>query len=68
MPRGAIAHRMVARGIGCRIEGREGAIAIFELGKRAPYARTLDDLRAALEAGGVEFTTVGGQPAVLKQR
>jgi transcriptional regulator with XRE-family HTH domain len=31
----------------------KATIAIFELGERAPDARTLDDLRAALEAGGV---------------
>jgi DNA-binding transcriptional regulator YiaG len=29
----------------------KATIANFELGKRAPYARTLDDLRAALERG-----------------
>jgi hypothetical protein len=29
----------------------------------APYERTLDDLRAALEAAGVEFTD-GDQPGV----
>lgn len=38
-------------------------IADFEAGKREPYERTLDDLRAALEAAGVEFTN-GGQPGV----
>ncbi len=38
-------------------------IADFESGKREPYERTLDDLRAALEAAGVEFTN-GGQPGV----
>ena len=31
-------------------------ITDFEAGKREPYARTLDDLRAALEWAGVEFT------------
>jgi transcriptional regulator with XRE-family HTH domain len=38
-------------------------IADFEAGKRDPYTRTLDELRAALEAAGVEFTN-GGQPGV----
>jgi hypothetical protein len=31
-------------------------LAEFELGKRTPYARTLDDLQSALESAGVEFT------------
>jgi transcriptional regulator with XRE-family HTH domain len=38
-------------------------IADFESGKRAPYARTLDVLRFALEAAGVEFTN-GSEPGV----
>jgi transcriptional regulator with XRE-family HTH domain len=38
-------------------------IADFESGKRDPYARTLDELRSALEAAGVEFTN-GEQPGV----
>jgi transcriptional regulator with XRE-family HTH domain len=43
-------------------------IADFESGKREPYARTLNVLREALEAAGVEFTD-GEQPGVrLKQR
>jgi transcriptional regulator with XRE-family HTH domain len=42
----------------------KATIANFELGKRAPYACTLDGLRAALEAAGVEFINVGGQPGV----
>jgi hypothetical protein len=29
---------------------------MFELGKRPPYDRSLDDLRDALVAAGVEFT------------
>jgi transcriptional regulator with XRE-family HTH domain len=41
----------------------KATIANFELGKRAPYARTLDDLCAALEAAGVEFTN-GDRPGV----
>jgi transcriptional regulator with XRE-family HTH domain len=38
-------------------------IADFEAGKRQPYNQTLEDLRAALEANGVEFIN-GGQPGV----
>ena len=38
-------------------------IADFKSGKRDPYVRTLDELRAALEAAGVEFTN-GDQPGV----
>jgi transcriptional regulator with XRE-family HTH domain len=38
-------------------------IADFEVGKREPYARTLADLRRALEEAGVEFTN-GGEPGV----
>jgi transcriptional regulator with XRE-family HTH domain len=41
----------------------KATIANFELGKRSPYDRTLDDLRGALEAAGVEFTD-GNQPGV----
>jgi transcriptional regulator with XRE-family HTH domain len=40
----------------------------FERGARHPYPRTLDDIRAALEAAGVEFTN-GDSPGVrLKKR
>jgi transcriptional regulator with XRE-family HTH domain len=38
-------------------------LADFERGKRVPYDRTLEDVRSALEAAGVEFTN-GGQPGV----
>jgi transcriptional regulator with XRE-family HTH domain len=41
----------------------KATIANFELGKRTPYDRTLDDLVAALESAGVEFTN-GDQPGV----
>ena len=41
----------------------KATIANFERGKRTPYDRTLDDLLAALEAAGVEFTN-GSQPGV----
>ena len=41
----------------------KATIANFELGKRVPYDRTLDDISAALEAAGVEFTN-GEEPGV----
>jgi transcriptional regulator with XRE-family HTH domain len=42
-------------------------IADFESGKRDPYVRTLDQLRATLEAAGIEFTN-GARPGVrMKQ-
>ncbi len=43
-------------------------LADFERGARQPYPRTLADIRAALEAAGVEFTN-GDSPGVrLKKR
>jgi len=36
-------------------------LADFERGARRPYDRTIADIRAALERGGVEFTN-GDQP------
>jgi transcriptional regulator with XRE-family HTH domain len=43
----------------------KATIANFEAGKRQPYDRTLDDLREALEAAGVEFIPQdGGGPGV----
>lgn len=41
----------------------KATIANFEAGKRAPYDRTLDDIRSSLEAAGVEFSN-GDQPGV----
>jgi transcriptional regulator with XRE-family HTH domain len=41
----------------------KATIANFEAGNREPYERTLDDVQAALEAAGVEFTN-GGRPGV----
>jgi transcriptional regulator with XRE-family HTH domain len=38
----------------------KATIANFELCKRVPYDRTLDDLVAALEAAGIEFTNGKG--------
>lgn len=37
----------------------KSTIANFEAGKREPYARTLVDIRSALEAAGVEFLEDG---------
>lgn len=37
----------------------KSTIANFETGKREPYARTLSDIRSALEAAGVEFLDDG---------
>lgn len=34
-------------------------LADFEAEKRSPYARTLADIRRALEAGGVTFLAAG---------
>jgi transcriptional regulator with XRE-family HTH domain len=40
-------------------------LAEFESGKRTPYDRTLDDIKAALESAGVEFIAEnGGGPGV----
>ena len=40
-------------------------LADFEAGKRTPYDRTLADIRAALEAAGIEFIAEnGGGPGV----
>ena len=40
-------------------------IADFERGARAPYQRTLEDVRSALEKAGVEFIDEnGGGPGV----
>ena len=32
-------------------------IRLFELGKRAPYRQTIDQLEAALEQAGIQFIT-----------
>ncbi len=42
-------------------------LADFERGNRAPYDRTLADIRGALEAGGVTFTN-GNEPGVKLRR
>jgi transcriptional regulator with XRE-family HTH domain len=47
----------------------KATIANFELGKRSPYDRTLDDLVGALEGAGVEFIAEnGGGPGVRLRR
>lgn len=43
-------------------------IANFETGKRMPYERTLDDLREALEAAGIEFIPENGGGAGVRLR
>jgi hypothetical protein len=44
-------------------------IANFELCKRSPYDRTLGELIAALEAGGVQFIAENGEgPGVRLRR
>jgi transcriptional regulator with XRE-family HTH domain len=46
----------------------KATIANFELGKRSPYDRTLDDLGAALEDAGVEFILENGGGAGVRLR
>ena len=48
----------------------QATLADFETGKRNSYARTLADVRAALEAAGVEFISEngGGAGVRLKSR
>jgi transcriptional regulator with XRE-family HTH domain len=43
-------------------------IADFEAGKREPYARTLDNLRAALETAGVIFVEENGEGPGVRLR
>jgi transcriptional regulator with XRE-family HTH domain len=43
-------------------------IADFERGARAPYPRTLEDVRSALEKGGVEFIDENGGGAGVRLR
>lgn len=45
-------------------------LADFERGARKPYARTLDDIRATLESGGVAFIPEGaeGEGVRFRQR
>ena len=44
----------------------KATIANFELEKREPYPRTLDDVRAALETAGVEFIAENGGGAGVR--
>lgn len=46
----------------------KATIANFEAERRAPYDRTLADLRAALEAAGVEFIAENGGGAGVRLR
>ena len=43
-------------------------IADFETGKRRPYDRTLADIRAALETGGVAFVDQNGMGPGVRLR
>lgn len=43
-------------------------IADFERGAREPYARTLDDIQAALEKAGVEFIAENGGGAGVRMK
>lgn len=46
----------------------KATIANFEAGRRAPYDRTLADIRAALEAAGVQFIAENGGGAGVRLR
>ena len=46
----------------------KATIANFEAGKRAPYARTLDDLRQDLERRGVIFIETNGEGPGVRLR
>lgn len=46
----------------------KATIANFELGKRAPYPRTVDDLGAALESAGVIFVDENGEGPGVRLR
>ena len=46
----------------------KATIANFEAGKRQPYDRTLEDIRAALESAGVEFIAENGGGAGVRLR
>ena len=52
----------------CKVSN--ATLADFEAGKRTPYARTLADIRRALEEGGIEFVPEngGGAGVRLKRR
>lgn len=46
----------------------KATIAAFELGQRQPYARTVDAIRAALEAAGVIFVPSNGEGPGVRLR
>ncbi|TPM15521.1 helix-turn-helix transcriptional regulator [Mesorhizobium sp. B2-3-5] len=46
----------------------KATIANFEAGKRTPYDRTLQDVRAALEAAGVIFVAENGEGPGVRLR
>ncbi len=43
-------------------------LAEFESGNRVPYARTMDDMRAALELAGVIFVEENGEGPGVRLR
>ncbi|WP_377810864.1 helix-turn-helix transcriptional regulator [Azospirillum sp. A29] len=43
-------------------------LADFERGARTPYARTLADIRAALEGAGIQFIAANGGGAGVRWR
>jgi transcriptional regulator with XRE-family HTH domain len=61
MARGGLA--MTAEALAAAAGVSKVTLSDFELGKRTPHPRTLDAIRAALEAAGIEFTN-GDQPGV----
>ena len=46
----------------------KATIANFEAGRRSPYDRTLDDMRAALESAGVIFVDENGEGPGVRLR
>jgi transcriptional regulator with XRE-family HTH domain len=44
----------------------KATVANFEAGKRSPYDRTLQEMRSALEAAGVEFIPENGGGAGVR--
>jgi transcriptional regulator with XRE-family HTH domain len=43
-------------------------LAEFEIGRRIPYARTLEDIRAVLESAGVIFVEENGEGPGVRLR
>lgn len=51
-----------------RAKVAERTLSDFESGKRRPYDRTLEDIRAALEAAGVIFVEENGEGPGVRLR